>query len=287
MELSTLYKAGFSKSYRALSTVAILWALSLVGTIILVSPVQRQFIAILGDSMITEMMYVESGFDLTTDLIIPLSNAFVSFSTSFFIVGILVFLAGIFVTAGIFRVLYSRRRPFRKGLFIKGADRGFVGYLVIALISGFVTGFLFALIVLVPLIIAFIMGAGEAGLIVTAVAGLTAFAIVLPFILLVADFARVNLVADKWESPVGSIKNGIRLLTGRLLPLWLTMFVIIVVTATFSFLITRIVFNSEADSRLSILMLMILSQVLLFIKVWLKVIRYGIMTAIYEEVHGD
>ena len=118
-------------------------------------------------------------------------------------------------------------------------------------------------------------------------AGLTAFAIVLPFILLVADFARVNLVADKWESPVGSIKNGIRLLTGRLLPLWLTMFVIIVVTATFSFLITRIVFNSEADSRLSILMLMILSQVLLFIKVWLKVIRYGIMTAIYEEVHGD
>jgi hypothetical protein len=33
-------------------------------------------------------------------------------------------------------------------------------------------------------------------------------------------------------------------------------------------------------------MLMILSQVFLFIRAWLKVVRYGIMTAIYEEEHA-
>jgi len=286
MKLLSSYKAGLKKSLRALSTVFILWAISFIGTIILVNPIQREFINILGDSMITEMMYVESGFDLTTDLIEPLASAVISFSTSFLIIGILVFLAGIFVTAGIFRVLYSRRKPFRKGLFFKGADRGFVGYLIIALISGLVSGFLFLLLILVPFVIAFIMGAGETGLIITGIAGLFVYALVLPFILLVADFARVNLVADKWEGPAGALKNGIKLTFSRLKPLWLTMFIIILLTGLFSWLITKIVLNSETNTGLSILMLMLLSQILLFIKCWLKVIRYGIMTAIYEEEHA-
>ncbi len=287
MKLLSSYKTGFKKSLRALSTVFILWVISFIGTLILVNPIQREFINILGDSMITEMMYVDSGFDLTTDLIEPLASAVISFSTSFLIIGILVFLAGIFVTAGIFRVLYSRRKPFRKGLFFKGADRGFVGYLVIALVSGLVSGFLFLLLILVPFVIAFIMGAGETGLIITGVAGLCAYALVLPFILLAADFARVNLVADKWESPTGAIANGIKLTISKLKPLWLTMFVIILITGLFSWLITRIVLNSETNTGLSILMLLVLSQILLFIKCWLKVIRYGIMTAIYEEEHAE
>jgi hypothetical protein len=130
------------------------------------------------------------------------------------------------------------------------------------------------------------MGAGETGLIITGIAGLFVYAMVLPFILLAADFARVNLVADKWESPGGAIKNGIRLTISKLRPFWLTMFIIILITGLFSWLTTRIVFNIETNSVLSILMLMILSQVLLIIRAWLKVIRYGIMTAIYEEEHA-
>jgi len=281
MKLFSLYRNGFTKSVRAFSTIVILWGVTLVGTIIVVSPLQRGIVGTLGNSMITEMMFAESGFDLITDIIDPIKSAVLSFSSSLFVVGLLVFLAGIFVTAGIFRVLFSHRRPFRKALFFKGADRGFVGYLVIALISGVASGLLFLILVLLPFIIAFTTGAGEPGLVTTAAIGLTLFAILMPLILLIADFARVNLVADKWEGPLGAIKNGLKLTFKNLIPLWFTMFIVIVLSGLLSFFVSRVVTISTSGS--SILVLLLLSQILLFIKIWIKVLRYGIMTAAYES----
>jgi len=167
----TYYIDGYCKSIRAMGAVAILWFVTSAGMIIVLNPLQSGLEMLFGNSMTTELLYEGFELEFVGELLNAVVPVIISYSWVIFVAGILVYLAGVFVTAGIFRVIYSNRRPFRKGLFFMGADRGFAGYLLISLVIGLFVLLLSLLLIIAPFIIAVAVGSGISLLRNIAIAG--------------------------------------------------------------------------------------------------------------------
>jgi hypothetical protein len=282
----TYYIDGYCKSIRAMGAIAILWVVTSAGMIIFINPLQSGLEMVFGNSMTTELLYEGFELEFVGELLNAVVPVLISFSWVIFMVGILVYLAGVFVTAGIFRVIFGIRRPFRKGLFFMGADRGFAGYLLISLVIGLLVITLSLFLIIAPLIIAVAAGSEIALLRSIAVAGTSSVILLMPFIMAAADYARVNLVADKWEAPMAALKNGFRFVRGNYLLAYSMMVPFLAASLATSWLIYLMVTSAGNSSLLSSLLIVIVSSSLLFIKVWIKTLRYSTFTALYESVEG-
>jgi hypothetical protein len=287
MMLFTLYRRGGIKTLRATPTIAILWIVILAGSVIVVSPLQKGLGQVIGNSMTTELLYEGFELEFVGELIDALVPVLISKFWLVSIAVILVYLAGVFVTAGIFRVVYSIRRPFRKGLFFMGADRGFTGYLLISLLTGLLVLLISLVLFILPLIIAMAMGAAMPLLKSIALSGVLLVILLLPFLMAAGDYARVNLVADKWEYPLNALKNGFVFVKSNTVQVYLILIPFLVLSLVTSWLAYMAVTSGSNSSSLSLLLLLIAFPLLLFLKSLVNVLRYSTMTALYEAEEGE
>jgi hypothetical protein len=284
MKFLSIYSDGFRKSVRSLRSIVLLWIISLAGSLLIVAPLERNIGRLLDGSMASELLYDGFNIDVFADIMYAVMPAMASFSISFILVTLLVFLANTFVTAGLFRVLAgSWKKPYKWKTFFLGADRGFLGFLFIAIIAGVSILLLLLIFAVAPLAIAFAAGAGYT--LVVIIGSVAAFILILalPLVLLTADYARAMLTADKYLGSWKAIVKGFRKVRKRLWKAWVTMIIILIVSALVGFIAWKFTINNKAATGGGLLLLLIVSQLFVFLKVWIKVFRYGTVTAMKER----
>ncbi|MDX9929867.1 MAG: hypothetical protein RBS37_08485 [Bacteroidales bacterium] len=283
MDLILLYSAGFGKSLRTVRVIILMWTVSLAGHILVFIPLMRNLEMILDGSIIPELFYDGFYLEIFNDVMRAVMPAFTTFSIAFFLITIIIFLLNTFLTAGLFRLLAGDwRKPYGRRAFLLGADRGFGGFLFIAIVAGSILFLLFAILVPVPMAFTLFSMAGNREIMIVGMAGGTLFLIISPFVLLVADYARVLLTADKWLTPFRAMVEGFQCLRGRMLKGWLVMAVLLALSMAMGWSAFRLAASGRSQTGFLWFLLPVLSQALFFIGIWVKVIRYGTVTAFHE-----
>lgn len=283
MKIIPVYTEGFLKAMRLPKTVVLLWIISLVGSILVVAPLERNIGIILDGSLVAELLYDGEDAVAYSDILHAILPALSSFSISFFIVGVIIFLLNTFITAGLFRVLTGKwRKRYKTGIFLKGADRGFPSFLFVSVASGFIISLLIIILLLIPFLFAFVNGAGTRALDIILYCGLLLLFLLTPVVLLTADYARVIITSDKWTRPFTAIVDGFSLLRTNFMKKWLIMAIMLTLYLIISYITMKIAPYSQSSTG-AILILLIISQIFVFINTWLKIIRYGIVMALWEN----
>ncbi|MFO7575002.1 MAG: hypothetical protein R6W67_07575 [Bacteroidales bacterium] len=284
MKSLSVYYDGYLKSVRSFRSIVLLWIISLAGSMLIVAPLERNIGRLLDGSMASELLYDGFNIDVFADLMYAVMPAMASFSISFILVTVIVFLANTFVTAGLFRILAgSRKKQYKWKTFLMGADRGFTGFLFVAIIAGVSIVLLLLILAGVPLAIASAAGAGYTLIVIIVTVAALLFIFALPVVLLTADYARAMLTADKYLGPWKAITRGFRKVRKRLWKAWVAMIIILLVSALVGFAAWKFTLPGKAVTGGGLFLLLIISQLFVFLKVWIKVIRYGTVTAMKER----
>ncbi|MBM3421168.1 MAG: hypothetical protein FJY11_08540 [Bacteroidetes bacterium] len=286
MSLLSLYRAGFRKSVRSFRPIVLLWIISLAGSLLVVAPLERNIGSILDGTLASELLYDGFDIDVFADIMHAIMPALAAFSITFLLVTAILFLANTFITAGLYRILAGNwKKPYRRRIFLRGADRGFGGFLFVALATGALIVITVLLIVIVPAVILTAAGATFQVIRYTGLA--TGFLVILalPVFLLTADYARAMLTADKYLSPFRAMTGAARsIMKRKFFRLWIAMMLIILFSALAGFAGMKLVVYSKASAGAGLFVLLIVSQLFVFLKSWIRVFRYGTVTAIFESV---
>ncbi len=284
MKLLSIYCEGYRKSVRSFRTIILLWIISLAGSILIVAPLERNLGRLLDGSMASELLYDGFNIDVFADIMHAVMPALASFSISFLLVTVMVFLANTFVTAGLFRILAgSWKKPYKWKTFLMGADRGFTGFLFIAILAAVALILLVLIFAGLPLGAAIAAGAGYTLLVVVGSLAAIVLILTMPVVLLTADYARALLTADKYLGPWKALTKGFRKVRKRFWPAWLVMILLLLLSLLAGFIAWKYTLQSKAATGGGLLLLLLVSQLFVFLKIWIKVLRYGTVTAMREK----
>jgi hypothetical protein len=286
MKILAAYSEGFSKSRRLPKIIVLLWAISLVGSLFVVAPLERNIGAVLDGYLVSELLYEGEDAVAYADILRAVLPTLSLFSFSFLLVGAIVFLLNTFITAGLYRVLAGNwKKRYKTGTLLKGADRGFPSFLFISVVAGIVISLLIVILLLLPQLVVWLTGTGGRLPDFIFYSGLLILFLTAPIVMLTADYARVIITSDKWAGPYRAMVDGFRLVRSDLMKNWLIMAVFLAVSIILFYVAMRIAPDSNALSGIGIMILLILSQLLTLLNIWLKVVRYGTITALYENGH--
>lgn len=284
MKILTAFSEGLSKSMRLPKIIVLLWVISLVGSLFVLAPLERNIGEILDGYLVSELLYDGEDAVAYKDILHAILPTLSLFSFSFFLVGAIVFLLKTFITAGLFRVLMGNwLKRYKTGTLLKGADRGFPSFLFVSVATGLILFLLIIILLLIPMLVAYINGAGSRLLDLILYCGLLLLFLTAPVVLLIADYARVIITADKLIGPYRALVDGFRLVRSDLMKNWLIMAVFLAVSLIFIYIAMKISPYSQASSGIRIIVLLFLSQLFTFLNIWIKIVRYGTITALYEN----
>jgi len=108
------------------------------------------------------------------------------------------------------------------------------------------------------------------------------FLLILPIFLLVIDYARAWLAANGPGKVGKALGYGFKAIFSSFMASYLFMAIIVIVQIILVFFVTRVVSGSQPQTGGGLLLLFIITQVLLFMKLYLRAWRYGGVTELYS-----
>jgi hypothetical protein len=238
-----------------------------------------------GSSMITEKL--AGGFDLEAYMDLgPILRTLVSSVSSVFLFVFLVgFAANAFLTGGLFGSLRRDCIKFSSGGFFRNGARNFWSFLMISVIITLIILFLLVIIIVIP---SLIIGASETisekGAFMSGVIAIIVYLILLPILLISADYARAKKASDESFSWSRSLGFGFSQTFKKFWPSYLMMLLLVLCQVILGLLIIAILPGWEPVKGRGVFLLLIVSQLLLYARILLKTWRYGSFTAMMEVV---
>ncbi|HLN21984.1 MAG TPA: hypothetical protein VK213_12900 [Bacteroidales bacterium] len=254
-------------------------------TVLVAYPLKRTVIAGFGRSMITERMRevidVEAFLDLG-----PVLKSLISQVWGGLLVIIMAgFVLNAFFSGGLFAIVRS------EGL---TSVKNFFYYCAALFWSNFVVLFIMSLIMFLAGIISIIVPLGIAGagmetpditVLKAVLAGFTAYLlIILPPLLIAADYARAWLAATNENRPFRALGYGFSRIFSSFRSSYFLMILILVIQVIFLLLYSYIIPFMTPSDHSGIFYLFIASQLMFTARLFLKVLRYGAITFLYEHL---
>ena len=274
---------GAQKAVKSWRGILITWFLTLILVSLLAIPLKGVLKAAYGNSMITEKLADGFNTEIFTDLGSALKVIVSFFSTGFMLLMLIGFVLNIFLAGGIFSSLRKNNTLFNSPEFFRSSARNFWSFLIISLITRLIINILSGLIIAVPLIIISLNDSisTRTSIIIASVSGLISI-VVLPVMLLVADYSRVWQVSNERPACFKALGFGFSETFSKFWSSYPLMLVILIVQILFIYLVFSIIPGLRPVSGTGIFLLFLLSQILFFIRITLKVWRYGSVTALME-----
>jgi len=110
--------------------------------------------------------------------------------------------------------------------------------------------------------------------------------LILPVFLLVVDYARVWQVTSSKSAGFKAIGVGFRQTFKHFFSSYPVMFINMLIQALFGWFVLKFISGFGPQSGIGIFILFLLSQFLFIIRIFLRVWRYGSVTAMYEKHPG-
>ena len=283
MKIFKSLKSGFFRSIKSRQGVLIVWFCFLILVSVFVIPLRGSLNAAFGTSMITDKL--DEGFNL--EVFTDLGSTFktiMSFITSGFIFVLIIgFIINSFLTGGLFNSLKKDASGFSVPEFFRTGAKYFWSFLNISLIITLIINFLLVIIIGVPLIIISISETiTESSAFIVGIAAVLVFLFFLPVFFLVADYARAWKVSNENRSCFRAIGFGFRQTFSKFWSSYLMMLILTLCQLLFGLLILCILQAWKPITVGGVLMLLIISQFLLYSRLLIKTWRYASVTSLME-----
>jgi hypothetical protein len=284
MRIFYCLKSGINRSVRAWKGLVIIWVVSLVVVSFIALPVRGILNTGLGNSMISERL--AKGIDI--EVFADLGAYFKSISSSLLngtlILLLACFVLNTFLTGGLFDSLKRNAEHFSYERYFKASVRNFPSFLFTGLIISVIISLAAIFVILIPVsVIAGAESVPEGTIFKVLIILSSVFVLVTAYLLVVADFARAWQASVENKSFSRALSVGFRQATatfGRSYPLMLLILLLQFCWCLLAFIILS---DSNPATGSGVFLLFILSQLLYFLKIFLKSARYGSLTTVLES----
>jgi putative exporter of polyketide antibiotics len=261
----------------------IIWFLSLLLVSMLAMPIKGALNSGFGKSMITEKLADGLNFEVFADMGAAFRSIMSFFSVGLFMAILVGFILNAFFTGGVFERLKESSGKFSAGEFFRASAKNFWSFLVISLIISLIILVLAFLIIGIPLsIVGQSDSSPEGALFQTGLIVLSIFFLLLTILLLVADYARAWQVTRDKNLCFKAIGFGFSQTFKTFLSSFPLMIILLVVQLSFGWLILKILPGIRPATGGGVFHMFLLSQILFFLKIMLKIWRYGNVTSLME-----
>ncbi len=278
MKLVKAFSSGLVRARHSIKPLIIIWIINLMAISLVAGPFQRFITTSVGNSNAAQM--IKEGFNINfwADLGPGLIPAISSLASGVLLLILILFFINIFLTGGLFDSLRENSRRYMTGNFFKSSAKLFFAYLLATLLVMFMILFFGGLVIGVPIIIS--RASDGDGLTTLVKISSIIFILSIPIFLLIIDYARAWLSANGPSKVFRAIAYGFKATFSGFISSYLFMLLMMAIQGGFVFLASKLLsFNPETGGGL--LVLFLLSQVLLFIRLFSRAWRYGGVVAMY------
>ncbi len=284
MKILNSLKSGSCRALKSWKGILVVWIVQLILASFISIPLRGGLKSAFDHSMITEKLTdgfnLEAYMDLGPALKTLLSSAYPGL-LFVFLIG---FLANAILTGGLFGSLRRDCISFSSAEFFRMGAKNFWSFLIITAIVTLLALILSLFIIVIPSFIAWESETiSEKGAFMTVVTAMIVYLIVLPVLLIAADYARAKRASVENFSWSGSLGFGFSQTFKKFWSSYLMMLLLVLCQVIPGFLILAILPGWVPVNGAGVFLLLIVSQLLLYARLLLKTWRYGSFTAMMEE----
>jgi len=284
MKILNSLKSGFDRAFRSWKGVLVVWLMLLILVSFMTVPLRGGLKSAFDNSMITEKLAEGFNLEAYMDLGSALKTLISSTTSGFLFVFLAGFVANAFLTAGLFSSLTGDCIRFSTGEFFRNGAKNFWSFFIISVIITLIMLFLSIIIIAIPfLIISSSETISEKGVFMTGVIVTMFYLILLPLLLIAADYSRAKKTSDASFTWSRSLGFGFSQTFKKFWPSYLMMLLLVFCQGILGLLIISILPGWEPVNGGGVFLLLIVSQLLLYARLMLKTWRYGSFTAMMEE----
>jgi len=284
MKILNSILSGAGASIKSWKGIIVTWLFTLILVSVFAIPFQSAIKSALGNSMITEKISHGLTAEIFTDLGSSVKVIMSFFSTGLFVLMFVGFLMNVFLTGGQFSFLRKDASNLSVSEFFRASGRNFWSFLVITIISRFIINFLTGITFLAPIIVLALSKSVSlnTSIIVVSIAAIASL-IVISVMLLVNDYARAWQVSNDKLNCFKALGFGFSETFSRFwssLPLMVMMLLIQLLFIGLAFVLVS---GWMPQTGGSVILMFIGSQLLFIIKIFIKIWRFGSVTALMQK----
>ena len=283
MKIFKALASGISRTSAAWKGILIMWLASLLLVLLPVMPVMAILKSALDRSMITEKL--SEGFNL--DIVPDLGPVFFSFLSSLSSAIVTIVLAGfllnVFLTSGMYGILRSDQVNRSASEFFRSALQNFRSFFVIMFIMSII---IILILIIIIFITAFIITSPDSlstrTMYVILFLSLLTVSFIMLMLLVVSDYARTWKIIHPDGSGFRAIGFGFSQAFRTFISSFLFMLTIVSIQFLFLLVTFRIISEWRPVTGTGIFLLFLVSQLLFFIKIVLRTLRYAGIFSLME-----
>lgn len=284
MEFLNPVISGAVRSVKSIKGVLVIWLSTLLMVSMVALPFRSSIRSVLGASMITEKLKDGINIDVLTDFGGNLATILSALTAGMLLLILSGFLLNVFFNGGLFTTLRPGEEKYSSSQFFRAAGTCFRPFLLITIIMSLILVLLSFIIFGLAFAISGSSGSADEGSGVrAAITGGIISVLLLPVVLLVADYARVWQAASPKKDGFKAIGIGFKQTFRYFFSSYPVMLINLIIQALFSWFVLKFLTGMGPQSGGGIFLLFLLSQFLFIIKILLRVWRYGSVTAMYEK----
>jgi hypothetical protein len=283
MKIFNSLKTGFSRSVKSWKGIAIIWIYSLLLVSLVAMPMKNSLKAAFGNSMIADRLASGINTEVYADMEAGFRSLISYFSGGLIMIMLVGFLINAFLSGGLFNNLKGTSAPFSYYDFFRSSVKNFWSFTVITIIISFLIILLAILVIVIPVsIVSQASPSSEGAAFKTFICMTSIFFLILPLLLLVADYARAWQVSQDKNACFKAIGFGFRQIFSTFISSYPMMFFLLIVQFLYGWLVLRLLGGIRPFAETGIVLLFIISQILFFIRIFLKIWRYGSVSGMME-----
>ncbi len=283
MKILNSLRSGLIRSGKIWKGILIVWLVSLLLVSLVALPLKSAFATGLGDSMISEKLRDGIDIEVFADLSASFRGLGSYFSKGLMVIFLVSFVVNSFLTGGLFGSLRRNSGVFSAQEFFRISAKKFWSFLFITLILSVIVILLAVFIIVIPVsLIRLSEKATEVIVFNSAILFASLFLFVLIILIVSADYARAWQASHDENACFKAIGFGIKETFRTFYSSYPMMLIIIIVEVLYMCLVFKILPGINPQSGIGIIILFSASQILFIIKLFLKTLRYGSITAMME-----
>ncbi|MGQ9621286.1 MAG: hypothetical protein ACUVTX_09935 [Bacteroidales bacterium] len=274
--------SGLKRSVKCWKWIIAIWFSTLMLISLFTFPFKSGIYASLGSSMIREKIDAGYFMEVFANDSFNIKTILSYFFPGLFIVLFTGMILNIFFAGGLFNVLKENGIRRRSNDFFGAAAANFWSFLSISVILYLSLLFISGIILGIPALIVSGMNS-DSLLSKTFLISSAVLLLLLPLIILVADYSRAWQVSSEVKNAFKSIGQGFRLLFRNFFKSYFLVLLILIVQVIFMLVVVKLILYMRPHSSGGIFLFYLTGQMLAIIKIFLRSWRYGTITDIYES----
>jgi MFS-type transporter involved in bile tolerance (Atg22 family) len=284
MKIFHSLKSGFYRALKSRKGVLIVWFSLFLLVLALIYPLRGSFNSAFSNSMITEKLADGFNIEVFADLGSTFGSLISFFTAGFMFIYLIGFILNAFLTAGLFGSVKKENAEFSAQEFFRASSKNFWSFLIISLIITVIIDLFSGILIGVPMmIVANSDTISEKSRITIVIAAVVILLLTLPVFYLIADYSRAWRASHEDNSCFKALGYGFSRTFRKFWSSYIMMVFLIFSQIILGVLILLILPGWKPVTGGGVFLLLIISQLLLFARLFLKTWRYASVTSMMEE----